>query len=63
MAAVTLTEVGRRAGVSLATASRVINGSHRIPAEAIAKKVRPPPKNPAMSPMPKPKPWPGQPPV
>lgn len=40
MAAVTLTEVASRAGVSSATASRVINGSDRIPAEAIARKVR-----------------------
>lgn len=40
MAAVRLTDVAQRAGVSLATASRVINGSHRIPAEEIASKVR-----------------------
>jgi LacI family transcriptional regulator len=40
MAAVKLTEVALRAGVSLATASRVLNGSDRIPAEGIAEKVR-----------------------
>ncbi len=40
MAAVRLTDVAQRAGVSLATASRVINGSHRIPAEEIATRVR-----------------------
>jgi LacI family transcriptional regulator len=41
MAAVTLTEVARRAGVSVATASRVINGSdQRTPTEAIAQRVR-----------------------
>lgn len=40
MPAVRLTDVASRAGVSLATASRVINGSHRIPAEAIANRVR-----------------------
>jgi LacI family transcriptional regulator len=41
MAAVTLTEVARMAGVSVATASRVINGSdHRTPTEAVAKRVR-----------------------
>lgn len=40
MAAITLTEVARHAGVSLATASRVLNGSARTPAEAIAVRVR-----------------------
>lgn len=40
MAAITLTEVARHAGVSLATASRVLNGSARKPAEAIATRVR-----------------------
>ena len=40
MAAVKLTEVARRAGVSLATASRVLNGSDRSPAEGIAERVR-----------------------
>lgn len=40
MPAVRLSDVAQRAGVSLATASRVINGSHRTPAEAIAKRVR-----------------------
>lgn len=40
MAAVKLTEVARLAGVSLATASRVLNGSDRTPAEGIAEKVR-----------------------
>ncbi len=40
MAAVKLTEVARHAGVSLATASRVLNGSDRIPAPGIAEKVR-----------------------
>lgn len=37
---VKLTEVAREAGVSLATASRVLNGSARTPAEDIAKRVR-----------------------
>jgi LacI family transcriptional regulator len=40
MAAVTLTQVAQHAGVSLATASRVLNGSARIPAESIAERVR-----------------------
>jgi LacI family transcriptional regulator len=40
MAAVKLTEVALLAGVSLATASRVLNGSDRTPAEGIAEKVR-----------------------
>jgi LacI family transcriptional regulator len=40
MAAITLTEVARHAGVSLATASRVLNGSARTPAEEIADRVR-----------------------
>jgi LacI family transcriptional regulator len=40
MAATTLTEVARHAGVSLATASRVLNGSARTPAQAIATRVR-----------------------
>ncbi|MET1006196.1 MAG: LacI family DNA-binding transcriptional regulator [Propionibacteriaceae bacterium] len=40
MPAVRLSDVAERAGVSLATASRVINGSHRTPAEAIANRVR-----------------------
>ncbi|NUL43944.1 LacI family DNA-binding transcriptional regulator [Cellulosimicrobium funkei] len=40
MAAVTLTDVARRAGVSLATASRVLNGSARKPAAEIAERVR-----------------------
>ncbi|WP_153396325.1 LacI family DNA-binding transcriptional regulator [Ornithinicoccus halotolerans] len=40
MAAVTLTEVARRAGVSLATASRVLNGSSRTPSPDIAERVR-----------------------
>ena len=40
MAAVTLTEVARRAGVSPATASRVLNGSERKPAAEIAERVR-----------------------
>ena len=40
MPAVRLTDVAARAGVSLATASRVINGSHRVPAEPIAARVR-----------------------
>lgn len=38
--AITLTDVARRAGVSLATASRVINGSDRIPAEDVTQRVR-----------------------
>jgi LacI family transcriptional regulator len=37
---VKLTEVARQAGVSLATASRVLNGSARTPAPAIADRVR-----------------------
>lgn len=41
MRAVRLVDVAARAGVSLATASRVINGSRRrVPAEAIAARVR-----------------------
>ncbi|MEV7606611.1 LacI family DNA-binding transcriptional regulator [Paenarthrobacter sp. NPDC089322] len=40
MAASTLSEVARVAGVSLATASRVLNGSSRKPAEDIAERVR-----------------------
>lgn len=40
MAASTLSEVARLAGVSLATASRVLNGSSRKPAEDIAERVR-----------------------
>lgn len=41
MPAVRLVDVAARAGVSLATASRVINGSRRrVPAEAIAARVR-----------------------
>ncbi|MFF1830388.1 LacI family DNA-binding transcriptional regulator [Paenarthrobacter sp. NPDC058040] len=40
MAASTLSEVARLAGVSLATASRVLNGSSRKPAEGIAERVR-----------------------
>jgi LacI family transcriptional regulator len=40
MAATTLTEVARHAGVSLATASRVLNGSARTPAQAIAARVQ-----------------------
>jgi LacI family transcriptional regulator len=40
MAATTLAEVARHAGVSLATASRVLNGSTRTPAETIAVRVR-----------------------
>ena len=38
--AVTLIDIARHAGVSLATASRVLNGSARTPAEPIAKRVR-----------------------
>lgn len=40
MAAMTLTDVARQAGVSLATASRVLNGSARTPAAEIAERVR-----------------------
>jgi len=40
MSAVTLSQVARRASVSLATASRVLNGSQRRPAEEIAERVR-----------------------
>jgi len=40
MGAVTLVDVARHASVSLATASRVLNGSQRTPAEAIARRVR-----------------------
>lgn len=40
MSAVTLSQVAREAGVSLATASRVLNGSDRRPAEGIAERVR-----------------------
>jgi len=38
--AVTLTDIASHAGVSLATASRVLNGSARTPAEDIARRVR-----------------------
>lgn len=38
--AVTLIDIARHAGVSLATASRVLNGSARTPAEPIAERVR-----------------------
>lgn len=37
---VKLTEVARQAGVSLATASRVLNGSSRTPAADIAERVK-----------------------
>lgn len=40
MAAVTLQDVADRAGVSLATASRVLNGSERTPGRAISERVR-----------------------
>lgn len=40
MAAVTLQDVATRAGVSQATASRVLNGSSRIPGEGVADRVR-----------------------
>ena len=40
MSAVPLSQVAREAGVSLATASRVLNGSDRRPAEHIAERVR-----------------------
>ena len=40
MAAVTLQDVAMRAGVSQATASRVLNGSSRIPGEGVADRVR-----------------------
>ena len=40
MGAVTLVEVARHANVSLATASRVLNGSQRTPTEGIAQRVR-----------------------
>ncbi|CAN3128404.1 LacI family DNA-binding transcriptional regulator [Mycobacterium sp. smrl_JER01] len=40
MAAVTLQDVAARAGVSQATASRVLNGSARIPGEGVADRVR-----------------------
>jgi LacI family transcriptional regulator len=40
MAAVTLVQVAQHAGVSLATASRVLNGSARVPTAGIALRVR-----------------------
>ncbi|MET0899316.1 MAG: LacI family DNA-binding transcriptional regulator [Mycobacterium sp.] len=40
MAAVTLQDVATRAGVSQATASRVLNGSARVPGEGVADRVR-----------------------
>ncbi|AZP38962.1 LacI family transcriptional regulator [Acidipropionibacterium acidipropionici] len=39
MAQVTLSDVARTAGVSLATASRVLNGSSRVPGKAISQRV------------------------
>ncbi|WP_193107126.1 LacI family DNA-binding transcriptional regulator [Brachybacterium sp. FME24] len=39
MAAVRLSDVAQDAGVSLATASRVLNGSARVPGKAVAEKV------------------------
>ncbi|GAB3563958.1 LacI family DNA-binding transcriptional regulator [Spelaeicoccus albus] len=40
MAAVTLSQVAHAAGVSQATASRVLNGSTRVPGEDVAERVR-----------------------
>ncbi|MGY5765344.1 LacI family DNA-binding transcriptional regulator [Brachybacterium sp. DNPG3] len=40
MAAVRLSDVAHDAGVSLATASRVLNGSSRVPGKEVAEKVR-----------------------
>lgn len=40
MAAVTLTDVAALAGVSQATASRVLNGSSRVPGQGVAERVR-----------------------
>lgn len=40
MPAVRLTDVAQEAGVSLATASRVLNGSARVPGKMVAEKVR-----------------------
>ena len=40
VAGVTLSDVARHAGVSQATASRVLNGSARVPGEDVANRVR-----------------------
>ena len=60
MAAVTLQDVAVRAGVSQATASRVLNGSSRVPGEGVADRVRAAARELGTSQMPRPRRWRGR---